>query len=228
MISVIIPVLNEAPRLPALLPELLRLLPGAELVVVDGGSTDGSREAAAGVPGVRVLTAPRGRARQMNAGAAVATGDVLLFLHADTRLPLEAAAAIGAALADPAVAGGRFELRLDSPRLPFRVIEALINWRSRVTGIATGDHALFVRAATFRALGGFPDIPLMEDVEFSRRLKRAGRVARLGARVVTAARKWEQEGVWRTVLLMWRLRFLYFAGADPAKLYRRYYGEPAP
>lgn len=228
MISVIIPVLNEAPRLPALLRELQHLLPGAELVVVDGGSTDGSREAAAGVPGVRVLTAPRGRARQMNAGAAVATGDVLLFLHADTRLPLEAAAAIGAALADPAVAGGRFELRLDSPRLPFRVIEALINWRSRVTGIATGDQALFVRAATFRALGGFPDIPLMEDVEFSRRLKRAGRVARLGARVVTAARKWEQEGVWRTVLLMWRLRFLYFAGADPAKLYRRYYGEPAP
>lgn len=228
MISVIIPVLNEAPRLAALLQDLGRVLPGAELVVVDGGSTDGSPATAAGVPGVRVLSAPRGRARQMNAGAAVARGDVLLFLHADTRLPPETAAAIGGALADPLVVGGRFDLRLDSPRFPFRLIETLINWRSRVTGIATGDQALFVRTSTFRALGGFPEIPLMEDVEFSRRLKRAGRVAPLRCRVVTAARKWEREGIGRTILLMWRLRLLYLLGADPGELHRRYYREPAP
>jgi rSAM/selenodomain-associated transferase 2 len=188
---------------------------------------DGSG-AAANVPGVRVLTARRGRARQMNAGAAAARGEIFLFLHADTRLPAEAAGALQEALADPAVVGGRFDVRLDNPRLPYRAIEALMNWRSRFTGIATGDQALFVRAATFRALGGFPDIPLMEDVEFSRRLKRAGRLAKLRARVVTAARRWERDGLTRTILLMWSLRFLYLVGADPAWLYRRYYGEPAP
>lgn len=228
MISVIVPVLNEAARLSAFLRELQRVLPGAEIVVVDGGSTDGSGAAAAGVPGVRALRARRGRARQMNAGAAAARADTFLFLHADTRLPAEAAAALREALADPAVVGGRFDVRLDNPRLPFRAIETLMNWRSRLTGIGTGDQALFVRATTFRALGGFPDIPLMEDVEFSRRLKRVGRLARLRARVVTAARKWERDGLWRTILLMWSLRFLYFVGTDPTWLHRRYYGEPAP
>ena len=227
MISVIIPVLNEAPRLPVLLQQVVHVLPGAEIVVVDGGSTDGSPEAAAGTPGVRVLTAPRGRAGQMNAGAAAACGETFLFLHADTHLPPEAARVLREALGDVAVVGGRFDVRLDNPRLPYRVIETLINWRSRLTGIATGDQALFVRAAAFRALGGFPDIPLMEDVEFSRRLKRAGRLAPLRARVVTAARKWERDGIWWTILLMWSLRFLYLLGADPARLHRRYYGEPA-
>lgn len=228
MISVIVPVLNEAPRLPALLRELQRVLPAAEIVVVDGGSTDGSGAAAAGVPGIRVLRARRGRAWQMNAGAAAASGDAFLFLHADTRLPQEAGGALREALADPAVVGGRFDVRLDNPRLPYRAIETLMNWRSRLTGIATGDQALFVRASTFRALGGFPGIPLMEDVEFTRCLKRAGKLAKLRARVVTAARKWERDGLTRTILLMWSLRFLYFVGADPAWLYRRYYGEPAP
>lgn len=228
MISVIVPVLNEAPRLPALLREVQRVLPAAEIVVVDGGSTDGSGAAAAGVPGIRALGARRGRARQMNAGAAAARGDTFLFLHADTRLPAEAGAALREALADPAVVGGRFDVRLDNPRLPFRAIETLMNWRSRLTGIATGDQALFVRATTFRALGGFPDIPLMEDVEFSRRLKRVGKVAKLRARVVTTARKWERDGLTRTILLMWSLRLLYFLGTDPTWLHRRYYGEPGP
>lgn len=228
MISVIVPVVNEAPQLPALLEELQRVLPAAEIVVVDGGSTDGSRAAAADVRGVRVLMARRGRAWQMNTGAAAARGDTFLFLHADTRLPAEAARALQEALADPAVVGGRFDVRLDNPRLPYRAIETLMNWRSRLTGIATGDQALFVRAPTFRALGGFPDIPLMEDVEFSRRLKRAGKLAKLRARVVTAARKWERDGLTRTILLMWSLRFLYFVGADPTWLHGLYYGDPAP
>jgi rSAM/selenodomain-associated transferase 2 len=162
----------------------------------------------------------------MNAGARAATGDVLCFLHADTRLPDGAGTAIAGALADPAVVAGRFDVRFDSPRWPFRMIAGLMNRRSRLTRISTGDQGLFVRRAAFDAVGGFPDIPLMEDIEITRRLRRAGRIACLSERVTTSARKWERDGVARTIVLMWTLRLLHFAGVAPARLHRWYYGSP--
>ena len=226
-LSIVIPVLNEAPRLPALLAGLAPFCDEAEVIVVDGGSTDGSPEAARSAGWARVAAAPRGRARQMNAGAAAASGEVLLFLHADTSLPPNALDDIRAALADLRVVGGRFDVRLDSPRPIYRAVEALMNLRSRWSGIWTGDQAIFVRRAVFQRLGGFPDIPLMEDVEFTRRLKRAGPRACLRARVTASARKWEHEGATRTILLMWTLRFLYMLGVSAARLHRWYYRRPA-
>jgi rSAM/selenodomain-associated transferase 2 len=223
MLSIVVPALDEARNLERLLPELTAHGPAVEVVVVDGGSEDGTVDLVARWPGVRLVRSERGRARQMNAGARVATGDVLLFLHADTRLPPGFAGIITAALADPRVVGGRFDVRLDGPRWPFRVITAFMNARSRWTGIATGDQAIFVRRTAFEALGGYPDIPLMEDVELSRRLKRAGRLACLRQRVTTAARKWQREGVVRTVLLMWALRLLHACGVPPARLHAWYY-----
>jgi rSAM/selenodomain-associated transferase 2 len=222
-LSIVVPALNEATHLARGLPELVAREREAEVLVVDGGSDDGSRAVVAGVPPVRWLSASRGRARQMNAGARAARGEILLFLHADTRLPDGAGAAIRAALADPAVVGGRFDVRLDSRRPLLRLVAWLMNRRSRLTGICTGDQGIFVRRAVFDALGGYPDIPLMEDVELTRRLKRRGRLAALPLRVVTSARKWETEGVVRTVLLMWTLRLLYALGVSPARLHRWYY-----
>jgi rSAM/selenodomain-associated transferase 2 len=224
-VSIIVPVLNEARRVPALLDRLAPHRDQAELVVVDGGSTDGTTEVARAAGWVRVLAAPRGRARQMNAGAVAAAGEVLLFLHADVALPPTALRDIQAVLADPRVVGGRFDVRLDNPRWVYRLVEAFMNARSRWTGIWTGDQAIFVRRAAFERLGGYPDIPLMEDVEFSRRLKRTGRRAALRSRVLASARKWEREGALRTIVLMWALRFLYMAGVSPARLHRWYYGE---
>jgi rSAM/selenodomain-associated transferase 2 len=163
----------------------------------------------------------------MNAGAARSRGDTLLFLHADTRLPPGATRAIADALADPAVVGGRFDVRFDPDRPALRVIAAFMNGRSRLSGISTGDQALFVRRTTFEALGGFADIALMEDIELSRRLRRAGRLACLRQRVTTSSRKWATEGVARTVLLMWALRLAYWSGVAPERLHRWYYGRPA-
>jgi rSAM/selenodomain-associated transferase 2 len=174
-----------------------------------------------------VLDGSRGRARQMNAGARVAHGEVLLFLHADTVLPAGFESAIARALAAPDVVAGRFDVRLDNPRWPFRMIAGLMNVRSRLSGISTGDQALFVRREVFEAIGGFPDIPLMEDVELTRRLKRRGRQAALRETVTTSARKWEREGVARTIGLMWALRFLYACGVSPARLHRWYYRKLA-
>ena len=228
-VSIVVPALDEAANLAWLLPDLRARWPAAEVVVADGGGGDATRESAAAHPGVRWLGAPRGRARQMNAGARRAHGDILLFLHADTRLPDGALEAIGQALGDPAVVGGRFDVRFDSPRPIMRVVAWLMNRRSRLTGISTGDQGIFVRRAVFEALGGYPDIPLMEDVELSRRLKRQGRLAALPLRVTTAARKWEREGAARTIVLMWGLRVLYFVGVSPARLHRWYYGrDPVP
>ena len=159
-------------------------------------------------------------------GAGEAGGDVLLFLHADTRLPEGAAVAIVEALGAPAVVGGRFDVRFDSPRRILRVVAWFMNARSRATSICTGDQAIFVRRADFEAVGGYPDIPLMEDIELSRRLKARGRLAALRARVTTSARKWEREGPLRTIGLMWALRLLHFCGVAPARLHRWYYGAP--
>ena len=223
---VVMPVLNEA----ASLAESLRALQplrrrGASLVVVDGGSTDGS-VAIADPLADRTLSAARGRASQMNAGAAAQLCRVMLFLHADTRLPDGADERILEAIAE-GHAWGRFDVRIDSDRPSLRLVGWLMNLRSRLTGIATGDQAVFMTGAAFRAAGGFPALALMEDIEMSRRLKRIARPACLRARVLTSARRWEQGGVWRTVWLMWRLRAAYSFGADPARLARRYgHGRP--
>jgi rSAM/selenodomain-associated transferase 2 len=222
-LSIVVPVLDEAGFLPALLPDLARSCPDVEVVVVDGGSRDGSVEIAARAPGVRLIRSDPGRARQMNAGAAAATGDILLFLHADTRLPPGAAEAVLEALADPSIAYGRFDVCFDRPGSALRLIAALMNLRSRIAGICTGDQAIFVRRAAFALLDGYPEIALMEDIELTRRLKRVGRLAPLRLRVTTSARRWQRDGVVRTVVLMWTLRFLYFCGIGPDRLHRWYY-----
>ncbi|HSL50374.1 MAG TPA: TIGR04283 family arsenosugar biosynthesis glycosyltransferase [Candidatus Deferrimicrobiaceae bacterium] len=222
-LTIVVPALDEADNLARLLPDLAGACPGAEIVVVDGGSRDGTAEVVARQPDVRLLASARGRARQMNHGAGAAGGDALLFLHADTRLPGGAAAAIERALAEPGVVGGRFDVRFDSPRRVLRMVAWFMNVRSRLSGICTGDQAIFVRRADFEAAGGYPDIPLMEDIELSRRLKRRGRLRALRLRVTTSARKWEREGPLRTIGLMWALRFLHFCGVAPARLHHWYY-----
>lgn len=221
-LSIVVPLLNERTQLPRLFEHLmpLRARDDCEIILVDGGSEDGSAELATAA-GYQVLAAPRGRALQMNAGAAVANGDVLLFLHADTRLPDEAPAMVASALSG-GVDWGRFDLRIGGDSLWFPLIAALINWRSRLTGIATGDQAIFVRRALFEQLGGFPPQPLMEDIEFSKRLRRHGRPASIRASAVTSGRRWLRYGVLRTVLLMWRLRFAYWRGVPAEVLARRY------
>ena len=224
-VSIVIPVLDEATNLARLLPELAARWPDAEVVVVDGGSRDGTPDVVRRHARVRYLTAPPGRARQMNAGARATAGDTLVFLHADTRLPPGARDAVREVLRDPAVVGGRFDVAFDSPRRIMRVVAALMNTRSRLSGIATGDQTMFVRRSVFEALGGFPEIPLMEDIELSRLLKRRGRLACLRLRVVTSARKWEREGPLRTIGLMWLLRLLHVLGVSPRRLHRWYYGR---
>lgn len=223
-IAVIVPVLNEAGSLPSALAALADLRArGVAVIVVDGGSADGT-VAAAQAGADAVLAAPRGRASQMNAGAGhplARQADALLFLHADTRLPLRADALIEQALAGRTV-WGRFDVRIEGqhPLLPW--VAALMNWRSRRTGIATGDQAVFVLRRVFDALGGFPAQALMEDVELSARLRKRTRPACLTERVVTAGRRWDHKGFWRTVWLMWRLRAAYAWGTPAQQLALRY------
>jgi len=219
-LSIIIPAVDEAEGLATTLPSLAGLRhAGHEIIVVDGGSRDDTRRRA-GPLADRVLISGRGRARQMNAGAAAATGDMLLFLHADSLLPGDAAAAIARAMS--ASCWGRFDVRLSGSEWPFRVIEAFMNLRSRVTGIATGDQAIFVEREVFEQIGGFPDIPLMEDIAISRLLKARARPACPRQRVITSTRRWRSKGIVRTVILMWRLRLAFALGADPRGLARRY------
>jgi rSAM/selenodomain-associated transferase 2 len=219
-VSVIVPTLNEARVLAGTLARTRQ--PGVqEIIVVDGGSSDATPAIAAGAADL-VLSAPRGRAAQMNAGARRARGDVLLFLHADTLVPRGFAQAVIAACQQPDVVGGRFDVNLEPSTPLIRLTGALMNRRSRLTHISTGDQTLFVRRDVFEVLGGYPDIPLMEDIEFSRQVKRAGRIACLRERVTPSARRWQTDGVVRTILLMWSLRALYFCGVSPARLQRLY------
>ena len=220
-LSIVMPVLDEAAGITATLRALAPLRArGHEVIVVDGGSADATVAlAAAGAD--RVFAGPRGRARQMNAGAALARGDVLLFLHADTVLPGAADTAIERAVAAGA-RWGRFDVRISGGAALFPVIAALMNLRSRLSGIATGDQALFVQRSLFNQLGGYADQPLMEDIELSRRLRALSPPACLRQRVQTSGRRWQQRGVWRTVWLMWRLRWRYWRGASPEALARAY------
>lgn len=221
-VSVIIPVLNEETTIASTLKAVKRLGPD-ELIVVDGGSTDRTRLTVEQI-GVVLLSSRRGRANQMNHGAGAASGEVLLFLHADTRLPASAMRDIRAALTDPQCAGGRFDIELEGEHWALPWIGAMISLRSRLTKTATGDQAIFVRKKIFAAIGGLPDMPLMEDIAFFRAIKQAGSVACLKSRVVTSARRWEADGVWRTVVKMWTLKLLFFAGISSARL-KRYYAD---
>lgn len=224
-LAIVMPVLDEAERLLAALRDLQRFRQrGVRVVVVDGGSKDHSLQIARDHADL-ALVAPRGRAAQMNAGAAACPAQVMLFLHADTRLPDNADALVQRATR----AGhgwGRFDVHIDSPALVLRIVGGAMNLRSRWTAMATGDQAVFIRHDLFSAVGGFPDIALMEDIALSKALKKHGPPACLRQRVTTSARRWEQHGVWRTVWLMWRLRAAYFLGADPARLAVAYGYQP--
>jgi rSAM/selenodomain-associated transferase 2 len=221
-LSVVMPALNETATLAATLAPLQPLRArGHEVIVVDGGSCDGTL-ALACVQSDRAFSAPTGRASQMNAGAAVARGDVLVFLHADSRLPDDAVAAIAAALSE-GKRWGRFDVAITGKPRVLRLVAGAMNVRSRWTGIATGDQAIFVTRELFIRAGGFPNIALMEDIALSRILKRrAGRPACVRSRVLTSGRRWEANGPWRTIFRMWRLRLAYALGADPARLAREY------
>jgi rSAM/selenodomain-associated transferase 2 len=224
VLSIVIPALNEAAGLEATLQALQPLrLRGVELVLADGGSSDSTPTLAQ--PWVdAVVDAPRGRALQMNAGAARARASVLLFLHADTRLPPLADVLVLQAVqrSDKGACWGRFDVRIEGRAWMLRVVAVLMNLRSRASGIATGDQAIFITREAFERVGGFPEQALMEDIEISRRLKRLGRPACLRARVCTSGRRWEQRGVWRTIVLMWRLRWRYWRGESPARLAEAY------
>jgi rSAM/selenodomain-associated transferase 2 len=221
-LSIVVPALNEAACIRACLERLQPLRAhGAEIVVADGGSVDATRELAEPLAD-RVVESPRGRALQMNAGARASRGDVLLFLHADTLLPEGALAAILAGLEHGGAAWGRFDVTITGNNPMLKVVAYFMNARSRLTGIATGDQAIFARRAAFERCGGFPAIPLMEDVAICKALKRVGPPLCLRERVATSGRRWEERGTLRTIVLMWRLRLAYALGADPRNLARRY------
>lgn len=243
-ISIVIPVLNEADNLPRLISHLVHLNPlPHQVILVDGGSTDSSMAVAnklieglvdsshsvianqlfgnGQVADWQVVESTTGRATQMNTGAELATGNVLLFLHADTQLPNPAISEITSAVRQ--AEWGRFDVRLDSPALMLKVVSQMMNWRSRLTGIATGDQAIFVERKLFEQLGGYPDQPLMEDIELCKRLKAIGKPVCLSSKVSTSPRRWQQYGTWRTILLMWRLRLDYWRGVSADNIKQRYY-----
>jgi len=226
-IAVINPTLNEERALPQTLLHL-RQQQFNEVIVVDGGSEDHTvsvvKSHLTGISrgAAKVITADRGRARQMNAGAAEAQSDILLFLHADTQLPLDGRTTIERAMDNPQCVGGRFDVQFEHDRGWAWVISRMMNWRSRWSGLATGDQAIFVRREIFERMGGYADIPLMEDLEFTRRLKYLGSVAALHSKVTTSFRRWEQRGALQTILNMWTLRFFYWLGFSPRTLHQYY------
>lgn len=220
-LTIIMPVLDEAAAIAAALTALAPYRQrGVEVIVVDGSSRDGTAALAAPLSD-RVLKTPRGRSLQMNAGAAAAHGEVLLFLHADTQLPDHADNLVLEGLARTRRNWGRFDVRIEGGGM-LGLIARMMNWRSRLTGIATGDQAMFVTSAEFERVGGFPAIALMEDVALSATLKRGGKPLCLRERVTASPRRWRKHGTLRTMVLMWRLRLSYYCGADPAKLARAY------
>jgi rSAM/selenodomain-associated transferase 2 len=235
-LTIVIPVLDEAAIIAATLQALAPLRArGAEVIVVDGGSNDGT--AALAQPFAdRAIAGPRNRGAAMNAGAALGSGDVFIFLHADTTLPEDADHLITAAFADRpserswCCCWGRFDLRIAGRHPQLALVAQMINWRSRLTGIATGDQAIFVTRKAFCSVGGFPDLPLMEDIALSRKLKRLCRPLCIAAPAVTSGRRWDYHGLWPTIVLMWRLRLAYYFGAKPARLalaYGRIPSSPA-
>lgn len=228
-VSIIVPLLDERLNLPVLVEQLMAIAP-SQIILVDGGSTDGSWQwiqqyvnatvESAAVETIALQHAA-GRAGQMNAGARHASAELLLFLHADTRLPPNPCRYL-AALDQHDLAWGRYDVQFDSEQGAMSVIAWFINWRSRFSGIATGDQAIFVTRAAFDKVGGFDELPLMEDVALCRKLKGVSKPLCLQQRVTTSARRWQQGGIARTVLLMWLLRFAYWVGVSPARLARYY------
>jgi rSAM/selenodomain-associated transferase 2 len=222
--SIVCPVFNEALTLPGLIKHFAALKETAnqdfELVFVDGGSTDDTT-ALIEKAGYRAITSPKGRAWQMNAGAAQTTAEILLFLHADTQLPDDALAEITSSLVGN-ICWGRFDVRIAGKSWMLAVVSRMMNWRSRLTGIATGDQAMFMTRAAFQAIGGFPEQALMEDIEASHRLRRLSRPACIASPVITSGRRWETRGVWTTIMLMWWLRWSYWRGQSPQRLAELY------
>jgi rSAM/selenodomain-associated transferase 2 len=223
-LTIVIPVLDEAAIIAAALRALAPLRArGAEIIVVDGGSSDGTATLAYPFAD-RVIAGPRNRGAALNAGAALGDGEVFLFLHADTTLPDRAGHLIAAALADRPSdrpgghVWGRFDLRIAGRHPLLALVARMINWRSRLTGIATGDQAIFVTRTAFWSVGGFPDLPLMEDIALSRKLKRLCRPSCIATPAVTSGRRWDYHGLWHTIALMWRLRLAYYLGVAPARL----------
>ncbi len=219
-IAAIVPVFNEAQLLPEKLSSL-RALNSDELIFIDGGSTDGTQQLLE-ASGVTWFTGVRGRAAQMNVGAGKCKSDIILFIHIDTEIDESNISAIKSVMKQQGLVGGRFDIRLSGHHPAYRMISWFMNIRSRWSKISTGDQALFVRRAVFEQMGGFADLPLMEDVEFSKRLKREGDIACLRETVITSSRRWQQHGIIRTVLLMWKLRFLYWLGTPADKLAAMY------
>jgi rSAM/selenodomain-associated transferase 2 len=221
-LAIVVPVLNEIETLPLLLEHLHHWQQrGVEVLLVDGGSRDHTAETARAL-GFRVLDAARGRATQMNSGARACNATNLLFLHADTRLPDRADQAVLAALANHPHAWGRFDVQIEGRSRMLPLIAGLMNLRSRLSGIATGDQALFISRELFERVGGFPEQPLMEDIEISKRLKSIVAPICLRQKVTTSGRRWDSRGSWRTILLMWQLRWAYWRGTPAQQLAERY------
>ena len=218
-VSVVIPALNEALVLENALKRIV-FNDRCEVIVVDGGSSDGTADIASRY--TRVIKTTKGRALQMNTGAREASGEVILFLHADTLLPEGALNAIRESLSDHEVIGGRFRVKLDHPGWQYRLVGVSINLRDRLINGFTGDQAIFIRTSAFKNLGGYREIALMEDLEMGWRMCRLGRVARLPQYVITSARRWRGKGIFRTIILMWWLKILYILGCPPEKLARLY------